>query len=48
MSNLEEFTYLVTTANGSTYNYTGTVEGLKRHLAANEHLGVTATEANRD
>lgn len=48
MSNLEEFTYLVTTANGNTYNYTGTAAGLKRHLAANGHLGVTATEANRD
>ena len=47
MSKVEEFTYLVTTANGTAYNYTGTVEGLKRHLAANEHLGVTATEAKR-
>lgn len=47
MSTNQEFTYLVTTANGSTYNYTGTVAGLKRHLEANGHLGVTATEANR-
>ena len=48
MSKVEEFTYLVTTATGKTYNYTGTVEGLKRHLEANGHLGLTASEANAE
>ena len=41
---MNTFQFTLTTATGSSYTYTGSVEALAAHMKANEHLGLTVVE----
>lgn len=41
---MKTFEFTLTTAEGHSYKYTGSVESLAAHLKANSHLGITVVE----